>query len=259
MSYFSRFGSGPKLARARRLYLSTVRMILSYACPVWYRTGPMDGLQQQLKKMLVQAQNRSLRSMTHAFKTSPIEDLQKETFVENILVYLDTRVKSTLAKSIGCDTEAEQTLSAVRAELRHRLRRVRLKALDTKRIAKIADPEDQIREIEQLVAAVQVAIPTGVWADVNKRKKAIGKAIKTQVHQDINKQWREYCREKQDQGQRRTSLYDDWGPHNLKRHARLSGMSSSVLIKLRTEWIGLKAFLHRRDVCHFPFSPTQTY
>jgi hypothetical protein len=69
---------------------------------------------------------------------TPIEELEKEVFVENVHFFLDRRSKTTRAKFI--DTRPYYHLCSILHDIRQRFPVEKASAVDRRRLGRIADP-----------------------------------------------------------------------------------------------------------------------
>ncbi|KAF2249899.1 hypothetical protein BU26DRAFT_292091 [Trematosphaeria pertusa] len=254
MAKIFRPSSGPKLKFGRQLYNSVVRATMAYRCSIWYRTTGRTALQGSLRNKLTKAQNRCLRVLAGAYRPTSIEELQKEVVTESALLYLERRATATKAKFV--DTPNYHGLCRILNDICDRARvvcTVRIHSSERQRLQRVVDPSELLREDWGLIKAA-----CDWWGlgedrhDFRKRNVAIReytRALATEASEDG---WRAYAAEKLQQGKSRTSLYGDWGMHNLRTHDQLSRPQSIILIQMKTEQIALKDFMHR---CKVSFTP----
>jgi hypothetical protein len=106
--------AGPNFVSMRRLYITTVRPIISYACGAWFIYGwdTSFRLTKAVTKVLTSIESYCLRRVTGALNSSAGETLNKEAYVENILVFLN-RVATTQRAS-ALKTPEHETLVKTR-------------------------------------------------------------------------------------------------------------------------------------------------
>jgi hypothetical protein len=76
---------GASFVRARQIYSSVVRPLLAYGAVVWYTpasesTGKIKGLAAKLRTV----QNKYLRTVAGAYRATPVESLETETYIPPI-------------------------------------------------------------------------------------------------------------------------------------------------------------------------------
>jgi hypothetical protein len=85
---------GPSLARAREVYSKCIRSAIAYRASSFHTPTRSRGASepQGVAKRLSKAQNRSLRIVAGAYKTTPIRCLETETWVPPLDLYLNKRL-----------------------------------------------------------------------------------------------------------------------------------------------------------------------
>jgi hypothetical protein len=84
---------GPSLSRAREVYIKCIRSAIAYGASSFHQpttpkaTGPKGPV-----KVLSKAQNRSLRIVVGAYKTTPVRCLETEAWVPPLDLYLNKRL-----------------------------------------------------------------------------------------------------------------------------------------------------------------------
>jgi hypothetical protein len=93
----------------RRLYVSTARSVLTYACAAWHCPRGLTSNRERhevpksyLGNFEVQ-QNKFLRLILGALRHTRCQVLRKESFVETLAIYLDCTSLSTRARLLGTD------------------------------------------------------------------------------------------------------------------------------------------------------------
>lgn len=84
----------------RQLYISTLRTKINYACPAWYIPGRL-GMKSGLVKRLEKLQDRCLRIVSRAWRSTDVVVLRKELNLESIQVHLERLASSYRARTIG--------------------------------------------------------------------------------------------------------------------------------------------------------------
>lgn len=114
---------GPPLARARHVYLSTIRAAIGFASTAYHefnekRERPRGVIARDMAK----AQNRCLRIITGAYKATPIRLLETEAYVPPIDIWMDVRA-ATFGRRLrdsGMEGKIQQQCQEVRHALRNR-------------------------------------------------------------------------------------------------------------------------------------------
>jgi hypothetical protein len=83
---------GATLAKARQIYTAVIRSSIAYAAPIWHKPpncatkpcGPASKLQKH--------QNQCLRIVTGAYKATPIRQLETESFIPPLDLWLNGRL-----------------------------------------------------------------------------------------------------------------------------------------------------------------------
>ena len=85
---------GPSLTRAREVYSKCIRSAIAYGASSFHtptRSGEASE-PQGVAKRLSKAQNRSLRIVAGAYKTTPVRCLETETWVPPLDLYFNKRL-----------------------------------------------------------------------------------------------------------------------------------------------------------------------
>ena len=83
---------GATFGHARQVYKAVVRSALSFGASVWHKPSENLAKVQGLAKQLEKHQNECLRTMAGAYKATPIQQLETETFIPPLATYLNRRV-----------------------------------------------------------------------------------------------------------------------------------------------------------------------
>ena len=105
LSYMSASTWGTTPNQLRQLYLQKTRPGISYACGVWFLTGTGTHARWRINNGLIlkleKFQNVELRRINGAYKSSPIQCLQKEAYVEPMEMYLERVATQFRVKEIS--------------------------------------------------------------------------------------------------------------------------------------------------------------
>ncbi|KAG5801061.1 hypothetical protein H9Q71_014357 [Fusarium xylarioides] len=232
--------AGPDMISLRQLYITTVRPIISHGCGAWFIYGDEDLVEYQVPRKvlgsLVSIQNQCLRIITGALARTSGRTVNKEAYVEDILVYLD-RV-ATLQRARALDTPDHEKLRRVR---RHGKTPAEFElhpyhSLDYPARSLLERANKSCRDRKASSISLNIV------------RKAMTKIAKQDAEELSRRMWSRHLEDCYDESPRFRSaaLMDKagWGPHNLKRYRGLSRAQSTMLIQCRTGYIALNAFLH---------------
>lgn len=236
--------AGPDMISLRQLYITTVRPILSHGCGAWFIYGDRNKVKYQIPDTvttyLVSIQNQCLRIVTGAIYGTTWRTVNKEAYVEDILVYLN-RV-ATLQRARALDTPDHERLRRIR---RHGKTPAEFElhpyhALDHPARYLLERANESCRDRKASNMSLNVV------------RKAMTKIAKQDAEDMSRRIWSRHLEDCYQESPRFRSaaLMDKagWGPHNLKRYRGLSRAQSTMLIQCRTGFIALKTFLHRIKV-----------
>ena len=80
---------GATFAKARQIYAAIVRLVLAYRCPVWFSLGDERANPNRLVYPLQTVQNKCLRTITGAYKTTNVQVLEHEGSVAPLDLHLE--------------------------------------------------------------------------------------------------------------------------------------------------------------------------
>ena len=106
---------GATFAKARQIYAAVVRPVLAYGCPVWFSRGDERVNRNRLIYPLQTVQNKCLRTITGAYKTTNVQVLEHEASVSPLDLHLEmlaTNHVRRIEDSAG-DEAVEETRRAV--------------------------------------------------------------------------------------------------------------------------------------------------
>lgn len=209
---------GAAFVRARQVYSSVVRPLLAYRAATWYT--PTSGSTRKLKGLankLQRIQNKCLRTMTGAYRATPIASLETETFVPPIDLYLDSRAAAFQTRFQNAPVS--QVVSKARKEIERRIK-LRGKASRTR-------TQGQQREEWKDRRAISLGSE-----QIESRKVLIA----------WEQRWKSRPRTEWDQIQQPPDK------KILRLHNKLKKAESSVIVQLRTGRIGLAHFLNKARV-----------
>ena len=113
---------GASFCIARQVYTAVVRLVMTYRAFAWFTPADSQTRAGQLRgpvKKLQVLQNKCLRAVSGAFRATPIENLEVETFVSPLDLHLCGLVAGT-RRRLASSQSAKEIESASRA-IRNRL------------------------------------------------------------------------------------------------------------------------------------------
>lgn len=245
---------GPRLERMRQLYLTSVRPIMTYACPAWFVIGDENSWTYGLKKYLVHRLDRlqyeCLITISGAYQNTSEVVLHKELHIEPIALHLHRIAMAHRVREF--DTGEAQDLEEVR---KHSYpRRLTRKFVESHPYNTVYHYAKLLRaDVESNLRATRPELADGIWGDKHGRQRAITSYMGQQAALKCAQMWDRYRRDHSkgtdtDPGSSPVALEDEWGPANLKRHRNLPRAQSSILIQMRTGSNGLDSFLYKKKV-----------
>ncbi|EAQ84813.1 hypothetical protein CHGG_08827 [Chaetomium globosum CBS 148.51] len=234
---------GMGLAKAREVYTKCIRSALAYGASSFHIPTDVGGepVKKGITKALGKAQNKSLRIVAGAFKSTPIRNLETETWVPSLDLYLNKRLadfENRLQRPDlddgrgGKKTAASVVLTACR-KIQQRLSSRR----GNRGRPRTLGPQGPTA-VER--AAGTVMRWTGGTVDTNR---VVEEAWKARWLEE--RDGRVITRPADDFDHQQETLFRN---ETLRRHDGLSKAKSSLLIQIRTGAIGLRDFLFTRGV-----------
>ena len=191
------------------------------------------------------AQNRFLRLIAGALSETPVKELEKELFVENIQCFLERRARTTRAKFIS--TTPYNHLCLILDSICQRFPVTKCPAAERRRLYLIADPSEHFSQDKELIKYACEGKLDNPSQDIRRRNILLDQYTKAIVQDECHKQWADYAAQKkgEERSKDRICLYDEWGEHNIRRHDQLTRQQSSALIRARVEKALTKATIAR--------------
>lgn len=205
---------GASFARSRQIYSSIVRPMLAYGAASWH--SPTEGKAKGVAAKLRTVQNKCLRTIAGAYRATPIQALETETFIPPIDLYLDSRI-AAFQRRLQASPTYDQIQKACQAIARRlKLRKPRTTQTQGQRRAEWTVNRDT--ELGEDTPEVKKILQT--WTN---RWQAIPRTEWDQIHRPPDK-------------------------GILKLHSKLRKAESTILIHMRTGRTGLAHFLHKAKV-----------
>ena len=243
---------GASFAKARQVYTSVVRPAMTYGSAVWHTPKEIKKNKATMSKLSVM-QNKCLRTVAGAFKATPVEVLEAETFIAPMELHLDhlqmkARYRLRASGQAKLITTACSTIAnKLRGKAgRKRIQRPTLGDLKHEWASKMLNNE----------APAAIPPPPRPWSGPDPvrlekyitARRIIGKHAKT-ITVRIKERWETRWKAYQDRVPYPTEA--QLGPLNrtrLKIHDNLMKAESALTTQIRTEKIGLANFLFNRRV-----------
>ncbi|KAF5683586.1 hypothetical protein FDENT_7198 [Fusarium denticulatum] len=210
--------AGIDMISLRQLYITTVRPIISHGCGAWFIYGDQERVKFQIPNTvlgsLVSIQNQCLRMVTGTLSRTTGRTVNKEAYVEDILVYLE-RV-ATLQRARALDTPDHERLRRIRRQGRTpaQFELHPYHGLDYPARSLLERANESCRDRKASNMSLNISRHLEDCYYENPRYRSAAEMDKA-----------------------------GWGPHNLKRYRGLSRAQSTMLIQCRTEFIALKPYL----------------
>jgi hypothetical protein len=232
---------GLGLAKAREVYSKCIRSAIAYGASSFHIPTKKGGepTTRGITRALTKAQNRSLRVVAGAFKSTPTRNLETETWVPPLDLYLNKRLADFEARlqqpALDDGQGGTKAPGSIIYEACTKLYR-RFKSRRGKRGRQQAAGPQTPTTVEE--AAITIA----AWTEGT-----------TDTDRVVEEAWRErWARERN--GRATTRPADDldhqketiFRDRTLKRHEGLNKAKSSLLVQIRTGGIGLRDFLFKR-------------
>ena len=221
---------GASFLRARQVYTAVVRPALAYGAAIWHNPSKEPNKRAQgIAAQLQPIQNKCLRIVAGAYKATPIQSLEVETYTPPLDLYLDSRLAKFRERLAQSETGKviQEACSTIRDRLKKRKRGSRNQTQNQ-------DPPKSERD---------------EWRE--QRNACLGPQLTSEKQRTLEA-WRIRWREKENQ---RAQIHSQWDqikrppdPKILQLHKGLKKAESSMLIQLRTGRIGLNYFLNKAKV-----------
>ncbi|KAF9871262.1 hypothetical protein CkaCkLH20_11183 [Colletotrichum karsti] len=232
---------GAKVDKTKRLYVTSLRSMISYACPVWY-VRPEDcrwRFQATLMKLLERLEYQCLLWVSGAMRGTPAMVLLKELQIEPISVHLQKLAMRHRVRKV--DTPAAKALEAVRYSV--------FPGRTVPPNVKLHPFEVAYNFAKNTVADVRKrsGVDDATW--LRERRDRIVEFVDDLAKQETVKLWQKYQRTRglftNEPTLRRTkpAVVEDWDKSTFLRCIKdVSRAKSTMLIQLRSGRISLRAY-----------------
>ena len=238
---------GPSLAKAREVYTKCIRAAVAFGASTYHQPTEPRGKPRGIAKELAIAQNRSLRVVAGAYKATPIRNLETETWVPPIDLYLN-KIRADFERRTypeqwqpepgparePVEPVERQLQPAPKGEIISRACRKLFQRF--KRGRRARGPQS----------------PTALEKDSAILRQWVANDL-ADTSRAVEREWEARWKEGRE-GRVATRPADDYKPkalftdQALQRHEGLNKAQSSLLVQARTGAIGLRSFLFRRSV-----------
>jgi hypothetical protein len=212
---------GASFTKARLLYNSTVRPVITYGAAVWHDPErPGNGA---VARAISKVQNQGLRTVAGAYRATPIRELEKETLVPPIDIYCSElralHLRRTYSSPVGDFIRAQCNTIRGRLQRRHRRR------------------TQQRKEQAEPICIAQERL---TWA--TQRESELGSTGKKAALTEWKRRWHQEQTSRTSWPESVAALGEP-SKSTLKLYSQLKKAESSVLFQARTGRIGLRRFL----------------
>ena len=219
---------GASFARARQIYAAVVRPAMSYGAEVWYDPNDTRVGRNKLVYPLQVIQNKCLRTITGAYKTTNIQVLEHEASIEPFDLHLERLAVSHALRSK--DTGGSHTV---------------MKACD------------DIKSQAARRLRVQLTKPQSRAERLRGGSNGTPNSAKTATKIEMRAAWRHRWEQYRDRARGLHTIAPvanraEWDANQYRIHEGLRKAESTVATLLRTEHIGLNDYLHGRRVPDCP-------
>ena len=241
----------------RRIYLTNVRPILTYACAIWFlrARGIIGRLSNWLVDKLESVQYQFLMKIAGAFKQTPREYLLKELNIEALETHFYRCAAATRAQAL--DPNPWEWPSSKRTFPTYSMRASKPKEMERHPYyvhdceAKDVQIEAYNRLLERNVAMKQTnSVVRKDWENQKDRARVINLTVKSMAQKAANDRWQRWRTMRlMDSSKNAPALWDEeWGRKSLNLYRHLPRALSSILVQCRTGCLGLRTQLYRMKV-----------
>ena len=240
---------GVNLIKAREVYTKVIRSAIAYGASAFHI--PSEGDKERgIVKKLAKQQNAALRVVTRAYKATPIRNLEVETAVPPLDLYL-TKRRADFEERLQL-TGKDKLLEEARQKILRTWGRYKIKGSYRKRrnrhfTLQQAEAHFRPTTTDKAIAA------TKAWKGQNSSEEALWLSWKQRVLRQPNTNLvdgiaREIFDDNNNNNNNEGTEIKKRLSKRLNQHEDLRKAQSSLLIQARTEKIGFKGFLFKRKV-----------
>lgn len=251
---------GPSVRKSRLLYTAVARPIMTYGSQVWTVSSKGEPIAQARIKALAVTQNKCLRKIMGAYVRTPVAAIERESAVPPIDLFLQSQATQRAATTSDHEVtqEIESALQQVWNAATTPPRRMRgrpRRSRGPRPVSAMATLREQAAEIIEASRTRQL----GVQAETDRRRNGNRDQDQQRTmqfrskHPDIDaiftaeweKRWQTYARSTKS---RATTWKGEWKQQPLSLYEGLLKHEATALFLLRTEVMGLRAWLARIGV-----------
>jgi hypothetical protein len=232
---------GATFLKARHVYKAVIRPTMVFGHAVWHdpdKKSPSYASHQQQLKVI---QNKCLRVVTGAYKATPTQVLEAEAGIPPIEIYLN-QLQAQTRKRLSDSNQTRIIQEACRRIQENlqgkRGRRKVCKATPGQRKAQWAS------KVQDQAEALRRRSPRSEHPNQRSTRKDV---LEDHFHSEWTREWEKY-RQSIPPCRRSPAQADTDLGHRQKFHVGASKGESSLMVQIRTEKIGLRAFLALRQV-----------
>ena len=233
---------GATFQQARLIYSAVLRPTISHASSIWYSPKAIGETTKTTEKLLETMQNRGLRGVTGAYKAVGGPVLEKESGIPPISLHLEKLLATHQIRTHNTPANQYILTTCEKIRLRHpATRRHTLRQKPTPQHAKMIWLRREIPE-QFDTAALQQEQQTYD----NSRPEPWKSVWEKQTQQKWDERWTKYI--ESIPPNRRSPSLNATGHNPKELYAKMTKAMSSLVMQIRTEKIGLNAFLADRRV-----------
>jgi len=227
---------GATFKKAKHIYTAVIRPAITFGHAVWHNPDTKSPHYKSHSNQLKVIQNRCLRTITGAFKSTPTNVLEAEAGITPIDIHLNYQQARTRERLQGSNTTKiiHEACRKIKDSLHGRRGR--------RKVSQATPGEKKNRWATKVIEQATAA-------NVHQPNRRVNTQTSLQQHfQNIWQQRWEAYRQKVPPNRRTPAQQDDDLQHRWKLHEGASKGESSLMIQIRTEQIGLRAYLAKRKV-----------
>jgi hypothetical protein len=229
---------GARVSRAKRIYNAVVRPAWMYGAKVWCHPAALHHGRKGTIKKLQTIQNNCLRRISGAYRATPQDILELETGIPPVDIYLETRLLSQCEKYAA--SPGAKIVAAACHKIRNRLQNRTQNETEELKIPGILSAKWAQRQIQEARAINASNRKAG-----DPPAKAEHLASVSMVDRWENR-WKKYAA--QPNHTRCAALTEPFSTARTDLHQACTKAESAMVTLLRTERIGLRAFLFKQRV-----------
>jgi hypothetical protein len=245
---------GPSMRRSRLLYTAVVRPALLYGSQIWGQRHSGNSITKTALRPIQLQQKQCLRRITGAYKRTPTAAIEREAAMPPVDLYIKTTALQRASRTRNHPVEAaiRDAVSSIWKSLRRGRRDVGPRP-ETSQEVLLRQADERETEIQGFLASRQDIAEASLTPRQRGRRRARQGRTGPGGHQHRYKEttlisiwadlaWRQ-CWEKQASTQRASTWLTPWSTQMVPLYEGLTKAEATALVLLRTEVIGLNAWL----------------